>query len=588
MKMGNLFSSLNGVVGVVGLGSTSGSTSTSTTTSTTTNSEYLKTLQTLREQEEALYQAAQAAEQKRKEIVAASLKRQEEEATQRMNELNEIIRLAQEMNDSRKLLNIQASQLICAIYYNYQFGNIDEDDENWSNNVISVIDTCLNVNTFWLLCKIPQLLPLLWMTGTDCDAFHQYKLDAKGEPILSEHKLYIASNVEKYITTSLSTSLSNLCQSNCKKYLDINEERNNLIASKCKKYLSETENLMSDDEWVRATLTFIEDDDEMNWKCFAARSGKGITKSKIRLLPSSYPKICPKYELYCALLMVANTVINHYGDVRNGSGVRVSSSLSSHTNGGQCFELNESWLKNSYKKAFDFSTIWDGESYIDVSTWSSSISEKDITGSAETETWMKKTSLHSKTHIYGKNADGSGGYLKYVNPTQLYTHQFINDIDNVEVAFQMTRLSAGINDNFTKNFLFNIFNSLTTNKDYSSYNVYNTENKNLLTAIDYIYIIPSGFEQVDNVSPICRYLFEVLVKHSCKWFITIPIESSMSMMKINSVMLSGGGGSGGDNLPQYAWSGDGGDSSSNSTSTSKKLTTTFTFDNVEPSSVEIK
>ena len=541
--------------------------------------EYLKAIETLKKQEEDLYKSAQNEAEKRKRILEESLQRQKEISAQRMAEMEYMINRAIELKDMRRLLYIQAAQLICAIYYNYQFGDIDENDANWNNNVTTVIDKCLTVDTFWILCKIPHLLPLLWMTGADCDSFHEYKLDEKGDAILSDYKSYITTNIEKYVFGSLANNLSNVCQSNCKKYIDTNQERNSIIGSKCKEYLEKVELSTSDDEWVKLTFDFIKDDDKMNWKCFAARSGKGITKNKIRLLPSTFPKICPNYELYNALLMVSNTVINHYGDLRNDSGLKVKSG--NHTNGGQCFELNEKWINNSYNLGINMNDIWDGESFININELI--IREKDITGYDDSETWMKNTSLHKETYLYGKNPDGTGGYLKYENPTQKYTHQFINDIDNVEVAFQMPRLSADINETFRNEFIYNIFTTLTTNKDYMFYNVYNTVNRNILTSIDYVYIIPDGFEQVDNVSPICRYIFEVLIKYSCKWFITIPIESTISMMKVNTNLLLN------DNkniLPQYIWATDD-INISMSSNKEYKNTTDFSFKNIEPENIEI-
>ena len=514
--------------------------------------EYQKAMQTLKQQEEELYNAAQEAATKKKETLEQSLQRQKEISATRMKEMEDTIKRAKELKDARRLLNIQASQLVCALYYNYQFGDIDEDpDKDWGNNVVTVIDKCLTVESFWLLCKVPQLLPLLWPTGSDCDKFHEYKLDERGEPSLSEYKININTNIEAYVYGSLTNYLSSVCQANCKKYNDFNQERNDLFGKKCKNYLTSVENMLSDDEWARATFDFINDDDKMNWKCFVARSGKGITKNKIRLLPSTYPKICTKYELYEALLMVTNTVINHYGDIRTDKGTRVSpGSKEKYSNGSQCFEINSTWINNTYNQAINTKIIWDGETYESINNLI--VDEKNITNKEKHEEWMKDTLLHSQTHIYGQNADGTGGFLKYVNPTQKYTQQFINDIDNVEVAFQMPRLSAGINTRFTKEFLYNIFNSLTTNKDYEFYNVYNTDNRNIFTSMDYITIIPFGFEQIDNVSPICRYIFEVLIKYSCKWYITFPIENTMSMMKINTTILQNNNN---DNsyLPEYVW-----------------------------------
>ena len=514
--------------------------------------EYIKIIEELEKQEKALIDSFEEAEKNKKKQQEESVIRQKEESETRINELNDTIERAEELNDERVTLNIQASQLLCAIFYNYQFGHIgDEIDENWRNNVTTVINSCLNVKSFWLLCKIPQLLPLLWFTGSECDMFHDYVIDEKGNVNKVAYKTLINKNIDTYITSILPTYLTNVCQSNCRKYNDINEDRDIEISNKCKKYLSNIENVTSDEEWYNQTIKFIEDDDIMNWKCFSARSGKGITTKQIKLLPATYPKICHKYELYEALLMVTNTVINHYGDIRTEKGIRVTTNSTKNTNnGGQCFALNSTWIENVYNKAFGTKVIWDCESYINVDDIV--LSAKDITG-YDDDAWMKETKTYDETHMYGRNADGTGGFLKYINPTQKYTQQFINDIDNIEVAFQMPRLSANINDEFKNNFLYNIFKTLTTNKDYLLFNVYNIDNKIIFTSMDYLYIVPSGFEQIDNVSPICRYIFEVLIKDSCKWYITFPIENTMSMMKINSNILLYDDGNDKSILPQYIW-----------------------------------
>lgn len=514
--------------------------------------EYIKIIEELEKQEKALINSFEEAEKNKKKQQEESVVRQKEESETRINELNDTIERTEELNDERATLNIQASQLLCAILYNYQFGHIDDEiDENWRNNVTTVINSCLNIKSFWLLCKIPQLLPLLWFTGSECDMFHDYVIDEKGNVNKVAYKTLINKHINTYISSILPSYLTNVCQANCRKYVDINEDRDIEISNKCKKYLNNIENVTSDEEWYNKSIKFIEDDDIMNWKCFSARSGKGITTKQIKLLPATYPKICHKYELYEALLMVTNTVINHYGDIRTEKGIRVTTNSTKNTNnGGQCFALNSTWVENVYNKAFNTKVIWDCESYINADDIV--LSEKDIT-SYDDDTWMKKTKTYDETHMYGRNADGTGGFLKYINPTQKYTQQFINDIDNIEVAFQMPRLSASINDEFKNNFLYNIFKTLTTNKDYLLFNVYNIDNKIIFTSMDYLYIVPSEFEQIDNASPICRYIFEVLIKDSCKWYLTFPIENTMSMMKINSNILLYDEGNDKSILPQYIW-----------------------------------
>ena len=71
--------------------------------------------------------------------------------------------------------------------------------------------------------------------------------------------------------------------------------------------------------------------------------------------------------------------------------------------------------------------------------------------------------------------------------------------------------------------------------------------------MDYLYIVPSGLEQIDAVSPICRYIFEVMVQYSCQWYITVPIDNTMSMMKITANMMTYKDGKDKSFLPQYTW-----------------------------------
>lgn len=534
--MGNLFSKTN-----------------DKSTASKADKEYQAAIQKLKEQEEALYKAAQESGEQRKRIMEESLKRQEEITRSRIKELDDSLKRLEELKDVRRLLNVQASQLLCAIYYNYQFGDVNLGSETeWVNNVTNVITKCLNINVFNLLCKIPQLLPLLWPTGTSCDSFHIYELNDNNEPIISNYKLKLNTQIESYIQSTLSGYLINVCKSNCKKYTDFNQERNDTISEKCKKYLTSVETLLNDNEWVKSTIAFIADDDKMNWKCFAARSGKGICNNRILLLPSTYPKVYPKYELYECLLMLANTIINHYGDLRNNKdGTKVSAgSLDAHTNGGKCFSLNESFIINTFDKGIDVENIWDGETFTSID--SIVLSGHDVTG-VNDDSWMLTPKLHDKTKVYAQNIDGKGGFKKYENPTQKYTSQFINDDDNIEVAFQMPRLSAEISNEFTKNFLKNAFELLQT-KNYMFFNIYATNNKNIFTSFDYMTLTPKGFEQLDNVSPIARYMYEILIKDSCKWFITLPIESTMSMYKINHNILKYDDGKNKAVLPQYIWS----------------------------------
>ena len=252
--------------------------------------------------------------------------------------------------------------------------------------------------------------------------------------------------------------------------------------------------------------------------------------------------------------MLTNTVLNHYGDLRKDDSTRLPAkekNSSSHTTGGQCFSIIPMYTRHTFKKITGL--MWNRETYADASTIL--LNSSDVTGyTDEDDTWMENTSVCDDLEIYGQNERGTGGFVKYVNPTQKYTRLFINDTQYVQVLFQMPRLSASVNETFRKTFLKTILNQLQTSA-YQFNNVFAHVNKNFLTSIDYIYITPNGFEQVDRVSPIARYVFEVLVKNACKWYLTFPIENTMSLMKINSVILSTTSSVSNNKkfLPQYIW-----------------------------------
>ena len=100
--------------------------------------EYIKMIEELEKQEKALINSFEEAEKNKKKQQKESVERQKEESETRINELNDTIERAEELNDERTMLNIQASQLLCAIFYNYQFGHIDDEVILQVNNALGV------------------------------------------------------------------------------------------------------------------------------------------------------------------------------------------------------------------------------------------------------------------------------------------------------------------------------------------------------------------------------------------------------------------------------------------------------------------
>lgn len=59
------------------------------------------------------------------------------------------------------------------------------------------------------------------------------------------------------------------------------------------------------------------------------------------------------------------------------------------------------------------------------------------------------------------------------------------------------------------------------------------------------------------MSPICAFIYDLLIRIACRWYLTIPCENMMSMSKINHAILNTNKSS--DNtkyFPQYIWSSD--------------------------------
>lgn len=573
--------------------------------------QYQMSIQQLREEQKRLETEALKAERVREQTLEQQYKRQKEIALQRIAEIKETIRRAQELRDARRALNIQASVLLCAIYFNYPFGTIEGSaldsppsgvvDSGWQDNATDIVNVAVNNDVFWLLCKIPQLLPLLWPTGRTEDAFHQYKSrDDTGTANAADYLLEVKANLPAYINGPLKTYITNVFQANCSRDLVVDTDNQDALYEACAAFINTMQNVSNDDEWILRAYAFIKNDDKMRWKGFAAKSGKGVCATTIELLPSTYPKICPKYELYESLLMLSNTVINMYGQCKTSTGNDVKATrkvtgtrkvkkfyyeltdeqkvnVGEHgnddvieieeevievvatkpdTNGGQCFAIKNKWKENAYKAAIDNVSVWDGATFVKVKDVV--VNEDVITGEKDTKTWMEDTEVSDELEIYylnnGDRASQSNGYVRYKNPTREFTHQFLNDVDGIVIPFQMPRLSANINTQFRRSFLYNAFTTLTTVADNEQYDLYRTNNKYIFTSIDYMTVRPPSLDEWEiegNVMPIPRFIYTCLIEYSCKWDLTIPLNSSMSMSQINGAILNEFNDK--SMLPQYLW-----------------------------------
>ena len=66
----------------------------------------------------------------------------------------------------------------------------------YTENTKAIVKSCLNKDSYKLLCKIPVLLPLLWVHGSADDDAQTYPLTSTGEIDIDEYKLKDALETE--------------------------------------------------------------------------------------------------------------------------------------------------------------------------------------------------------------------------------------------------------------------------------------------------------------------------------------------------------------------------------------------------------
>lgn len=494
--------------------------------------------------------------------------REEAIRNKKAEEIKQTLLRVEELINARKTLNIQSAVLLCAIMYNYPFGTVmDNEGNSWMRNANDIVKIAVNNNTFWLLCKIPKLLPLLWPTGKAEDNFHTYNISMSnnGEYNSSDYMIDINGSLKQYVDTTLKTYIINVIQTNTMKLTSD-------IEDKCAEFIKNSENYTDDREWLKNANSLISDIDIMTFKGLVARSGKGICKNKISLLPATYPKIDKTYEIYEAMIMLSNIIINSYGMCTQENGLPVpakrvkvgevkvnkyyselteeqkksltgeykidsvvevteevydNETVTPSISGGKCF-------KQPSNKSFETSSDeWDCKTFIPV---------KNIIIDSFTADSMLNPSISEDLEVYYDNVHDKtlriNAHVRYVNPTKKYTDIYFNSYDEMLIPFKMPRLSADINGTFKSTFIKNAFNALLENKEF---NVYDTNNSLIMTSFDFMTMIPPQLEEFvieHNVFPLARFMYKILIEYSCKWELIIPLNNIMSCSIINSQLMT--------------------------------------------------
>ena len=498
-----------------------------------------------------LAKRAEDAEIAREELKRKLAEEQRKTSEERMKQLTDSLANAETYKQEKKLLYTKAANLIVAMLCNYHCGNIDDPelDPNWEKNVGSVVDSCLTLDVFKLLCAEKTLLPLLWMTGKEADAFHTcYKIGSDGKVAITDNiKQYYFNNVDNYVKKVVKNYISNIMQSNC---IDFTANMTEYI-NVCKEFVTKAPEECKDDKQFIARLHTLLNSSQfrMQTLMLTSRAGKILTSNRIGVLPPHYPKRIPEFEVAMSILMLCNTCIGHYGLLCDETGKQIANdnknktltdSLKKNSNyGGMCFDI-PSIFETVIERFFKY----DGASGDDVTMWY----WNDMTLVGNVEEFIEDNSVlgydiyphfgkhYDKTELYGTDASGKYGYYRFVNPTQKYTKLFINDADGVEVALHVPRLSAKVIDG--SNYYKAVVENLMTNQKYKMYNASGVPNGWMYSCFDLLWVIPNdNFDFGDGVSPFSRFIFDTLVKNLCRWDLVIGLEDNMNFSKINTSMF---------------------------------------------------
>ena len=511
-------------------------------------------------------QEAKAAEELKK---MEELKKKEEEA-RIAAEKAKAEEEARKAAEAKRLLTYQqASQLVVAILYNYQFGAVEDTNDTyqtiWEKNVNSVVNTCINLDTYKLLLTIPYFVQLLYPIGSGDDVFHKYVLlNAKGDIDMDKFKETMNKELPNYVAKKLPQYIKNVIQANCVSYLstkikdDMTPIEDKLVKDAFAPYYDALNTCTTDTEWTKRTIQMLNFDVNIihRAKMLWAKSGKGICGTQIRLVPATYPHNSPKYELLYTLVCLTNTIFNHYGVLqRNTNSTRyaigdndLNEVLAKSNMGGQCFAIDHQLLEqlDSFVKLNEILPNYTFGDYVDINERLNQSEPRlenpnDPAGCKVLEDGSQMCSSYpiyfkaaTETQKYGQNADGTGGFYKFKNPTQFMTATFINDLDDVSIALPMARMSA----HYTGTTIIStLYHNLTTEKHNEIFLTSKSINGDLFNAPMLLSYIPPTMSMGDDfTTPIARFMYDGMITNSCNWSVSIGLDSTMSTSKINSAI----------------------------------------------------
>ena len=414
----------------------------------------------------------------------------EEITNKRIEEAEKTKNRIKELTDE-ELTIVKAVSIICALFHNYPFG-LQYTSNDWEinmNNTISQIDENVYLLLFhWNLLQ-PLLLPV--------------------DIIITEY-----SELVSYIENNLNEVIENLkcvCRANC--YL-LNESIDCIdIINNSPKTTTEFINYITNN-FSKNILN--------NSQLFNALTQRRFNKDTVTMLPSCYPLYDKISSIKCALTIISNCLINRYGRCLTSDGeqlMAINDKIVTEPTikGGQCYLIT---LPNC-----PTSTYWD-EIFVNVNN-------------IKIQTFSNSFELNDELEIYyNSNTDKSlqlNGMVRYVNPSKWITKILCYDTDEFVISSTIDRLSAEL---LGSNFIETLFNTLNDSENIG-YNSYNTNNSHLFTVFDYIVQTPyslDDYQTESGVSPVSKFVYEVLISNSTKWNLIIPLITENSLVSINTII----------------------------------------------------
>lgn len=444
-----------------------------------------------------------------------------------------------------------AAIITAALLCNHQIGFYI--GPNWNNDINDYVmkfwDQLYN-HIYPIMLKVPQLVPLLWPTGTDKNEValqsypnNAYEYSQKVDPDGDLMKPYLTVTLPKYfrnifIANTFREDVVELFkQAQFKQIIDI-----------CGTYIDRCAEIEIDEDFNLITQNLIAKlPDPTDWRFLYSRARKGVTEKEVMYVPAHYPFQPPIWTLYEACVIGTNQVLNMYGVpclLSNNEYITKETQNQPHTNGGMCFKYNtkpiEEWHKTISSKVWDGTTLVKPAPYDDPNRKCDELHYDDIIDVA-TQTisfpeWM--TSDDNTDVDKSMRVIGSSNVI-FNNPTRFIAQQYIvgetNEVYGFYGAFKLEPMSAVISKRFQKEWLQTFYGMMATTYRIAQNNL------PIWTVGDYL-LDPSFFDIAWNK----------IIVDNAYWKMIFPVVDCTSMAKINTVLLQYNGVKP-ENLPQYIW-----------------------------------